>query len=112
MNFADNSARFMTNTAGQSYQIDITSGGNDVSIGIINQNAALQMNFIIWYTVTQTVNVLVIVLGVLGGLLFIALVIAAFFIIKRLRSTEGMVNPRLRVSMSLNQQINQDFLNP
>jgi len=39
------------------------------------------------------------VLGVLGGLLFIALIVAAFFIIRRVRNSEQQIHPRAAASI-------------
>jgi len=44
------------------------------------------------------------VLGVLGGLLFIALVLVACFIARRLRNPEQMVHPRASQIVALQQQ--------
>lgn len=83
----------MITTVTDTYQITINSGGNDVSIGVINHNAA-STNFSIQYTTQTTLNILVIVLGVLGGLLLIALIVAAFFIIRKIRSPAQVIHPQ------------------
>jgi hypothetical protein len=93
VNGGGTSADYMINIASQSYQININSGGSDVSIGIINQNIGVNANFNAVYTTQTSVNILVIVLGVLGGLLIIALIVAACFIIKRIRNPAQAIHP-------------------
>ena len=48
---------------------------------------------------------MIIILAVLGGILFIALVIAAFFIIKRMNSGQQLIHPRLNNQLAMQQQI-------
>jgi hypothetical protein len=86
-------ADYLITTVTDTYQITINSGGNDVSVGVINHNAA-STNFSIQYTTQTTLNILVIVLGVLGGLLLIALIVAAFFIIRKIRSPTQVIHPQ------------------
>ncbi len=90
---AGGKANYMITSAIDTYQITINSGGNDVSVGVFNHNAATA-NFAIQYTTTTSLNILVIVLGVLGGLLLIALIIAAFFIIRRIRNPTQIIHPQ------------------
>jgi hypothetical protein len=91
-------ATYLITNVTQNYQITINSGGSDVSIGVINQNTVLA-NFSAQYTTQTTLNILVIVLGVLGGLLLIALIVAAFFIIRRIRTPNQMIHPQASAAM-------------
>jgi hypothetical protein len=93
----------------QSYQLTINSGSTDVSIGVLNQNSNT-VNFTIWYTVTSTVNILVIVLGVLGGLLLIALIVVACFIIKRMRNPQQVIHPNSSAALVHQAQIQSNML--
>jgi hypothetical protein len=81
----------------------------DISVGVINQNSN-PANFGIWYTTSQSLNILVVVLGVLGGLLLIALIVAACFIIKRIRNPTQMVHPNSSAALILQAQIYQNTL--
>lgn len=62
-------------------------------VGALNQNAS-PINFSISYTTSSSVNILVIVLGVLGGLLLIALIVVACFVIRRMRNPSQIIHPR------------------
>lgn len=101
-------ANYMITNVSNTYQITINSGGNDVSVGVINQNAA-STNFSIQYNTQNTLNILVIVLGVLGGLLLIALIVAAFFIIRKIRSPTQPIHPQ-HVAASRQSAIQQNML--
>ena len=69
------------------YSIKINSGGSDVSVSFLNfNNYATTIN--VWYTVASSTNVLLIVLAVLGGVLFVGLVIVAICMVRRMRSNE------------------------
>lgn len=56
-------------------------------------------NVRVQYTTQTTLNILVIVLGVLGGLLLIALIVAAFFIIRKIRTPNQMIHPQASAAM-------------
>lgn len=92
----------------------LSSGGNDISIGVINHGPN-NANFFITYTeeLSTTTNILIIVLAVLGGLLLLALIIAAFFVIRRMRSNpEQIVHPRAGMNQSRISVAQQDALSP
>ena len=91
-------ATYMIDNATKTYQITINSGGSDVSIGVINHNNAIA-NLSTQYSTQTPLNILVIVLGVLGGLLLIALIGAAFFIIRRIRSPGQIIHPQASAAM-------------
>lgn len=58
-----------------------------MSISFLNLNSnAVVIN--VWYSVKTSSNVLIIVLSVLGGILFIGLVVVAVCIIRRMRNNE------------------------
>jgi hypothetical protein len=58
-----------------------------VSISFLNLNAnAVVIN--VWYSVKTSSSVLIIVLSVLGGILFIGLIVVAVCIIRRMRNNE------------------------
>ena len=70
------------------YSISVSTGGtNDVSVSFLNLNAnSVVIN--VWFAVKSSSNVLIIVLSVLGGILFIGLVVVAVCIIRRMRNNE------------------------
>ena len=85
---------FRLTSASSQYYVGITSEDKDVLIGVINQDSS-PITFSIKYSLGDSqVSILVIVLAVLGGILLIALIIAAIFIIKRMSSDEAQVHPR------------------
>jgi hypothetical protein len=81
--------------ANYQFTLQINSGGNSVSIGIKNKDTQSRIFTIGYTTVPSTTNVLAIVLGVLGGLLLIALLVAAYFIIRRVRSSDQQIHPHV-----------------
>ena len=93
------STRYKT-VASVANTITINSNGKEVSISILNQLTS-SATFTIQYTTASTeasTNLLIIILAVLGGVLFISLVIAGFFLIKRMNNNQNMVNPRISSS--------------
>lgn len=94
----------MSGTESAATEIDISAQGSSIIIGIVkSSNTAASVT--IWFDEVASTNVLAIVLGVLGGILFIALVIAAIYIARRVRSGNNVVNPNMnsiRVGMPAN----------
>ena len=68
--------------AGESLSIEASLAEKSFSIAIANFNHE-DVNLYLSYTVTDGVNVLVIVLAVLGGLLLVILIVAAVCIVKK-----------------------------
>jgi hypothetical protein len=92
MNYAYGGLK-VTNQTNAQYSVPINSGGtNDISVTFMNLNP-YPMSLNVWFTQQTSSNILVIVLGVLGGILFIGLVIVAVCIIKKMRSPAQQVNP-------------------
>lgn len=102
-------ASYLITNPAQTYQITINSGGSDVMVGVINQNSAA-INFTVWYTVQSSLNILVIVLGVLGGLLLIALIVVACFVIRRMRNPTQIIHPQASANLLRQAQIQQNML--
>lgn len=73
----------------------LTAGTSGTSFGAVSTGTKMSLTVAVYnvtttnievsYTVTQTSNVLLIVLSVLGGVLFVGLVIAAIYIIRNSR---------------------------
>ncbi len=103
-------AAYLANNPALVYQTTINSGGSDISVGVISQGG-ISINFTIWYTTESSVNLLIIILGVLGGILLIVLIIAACCIIKRMRSPSQMIHPNASV-IALQLQAQQNMLSP
>ena len=78
-------------------------------VGVLNQNSS-PINFSIWYSTSSSVNILVIVLGVLGGLLLIALIVVACFVIRRMRNPSQMIHPHASAMMLQQAQIQENTL--
>jgi hypothetical protein len=76
------------------YSISVSTGGtNDVSVSFLNlNNNSVVVNT--WFAVKSTSSILIIVLSVLGGILFIGLVVVAVCIIRRMRNSDhAQVSP-------------------
>jgi inner membrane protein involved in colicin E2 resistance len=79
---------------------------------VINHNptsANINIQFEVANSEAST-NLLIVILAILGGVLFISLVIAAFFIIKRMNTGQQLIHPRLSSSVVLQQHQVQNNL--
>ena len=74
-------------TAGTQYNVNINSKGKNVALSFWNSNS-VRASLTIWYTVDEATNILLIILGVLGGVLFILLLVVAIYIVKKMNSNE------------------------
>lgn len=90
LNYVSN-GMFSLNDSAPNNTVDINPQGS-IAIGIYNYGAT-PVTFTIWYEESSASNILVIVLGVLGGVLFIALVVAACYIARRASRNSSLVNP-------------------
>jgi hypothetical protein len=61
-------------------------------IGVINNNNAIA-NGSIWATEIKYTNIVLIILGVIGGLLFLALVITGCYIFRKSKDEGRIVHP-------------------
>lgn len=77
----------------QGTQISASSSGTPMSITVAKYDSGT-INVSISYSKAETTNILAIILGVLGGVLFIGLVIGACYIIRNARSTEVVPSQR------------------
>lgn len=85
MNFADNGLRSLSQYNTQ-YSVSINTGGTyDISLSFLNLNP-YSVTLSVWFISQPSTNILVIVLAVLGGILFIGLVVVATCIIRRMRN--------------------------
>lgn len=87
MNYASGGLKSISQYNTQ-YSISVSTGStNDVSISFLNLNSnAMVVN--VWFAVKTSSNVLIIVLSILGGILFVGLVVVALCIVRRMRSNE------------------------
>lgn len=72
--------------------ISLATGGQSISIGVINTNAG-PVSFDIRFTKVSQTNVMIIVIAVLGGLLLLGVIIAAFFVIRRVKQPDRVIHP-------------------
>jgi hypothetical protein len=72
--------------------ISLSTGGQSIAIGVINTNAGT-VSFDIRFTKVSQTNVMIIVIAVLGGLLLLGLIIAAFFVIRRVKQPDRVIHP-------------------
>lgn len=87
MNYVTNGGKSTVTKVDTQYNVNIMSNGKDISVGFWNPNAA-KVRIIVWYEEDDGANVLLIILGVLGGVLFVLLLIVAIYIVKKMNSNE------------------------
>ena len=92
MNYASRGL-FLSGSANIQSSIPIDSGGSsDISVSFININP-YPASLNVWFNNQKASNTLIIVLAVLGGILFLGLVVVAVCVIKKMRSSPQQVNP-------------------
>ena len=87
MNYVLSGGKNIITKSNTQYTVSINSGGKDIAVSFWNANN-FQVNVTLWYTEETSSNLLLIILAVLGGVLFIMLVIVAIYIVKRMNTND------------------------
>lgn len=79
-------------SSGASISMDLSASGCHLLVGVINPHAN-SVGFSILFNEKSGVNVIVIIIGVMGGIIFLGLVISAIIILRKLHRSRREVLP-------------------
>ena len=110
MNYVSDGGRNELSLANTQYNVNLNSKGKNIALSFWNGNG-VNAHLSIWYVIDEGTNILLIILGVLGGVLFILLLVVAIYIVKKMNSNEmRQIQPNSPLRSRNRQQNNDNVL--